>query len=92
MNATLTIPLQAAIEVATANGWTYNEATETECATVENTDGAIYIADADEPQATADMATVLASIMGNAVNIFAGETVPYTTVSVEVTTGGVEAA
>lgn len=85
MNATLTIPLQAAIEVATANGWTYNEATETECATVENTDGAIYIADADEPQATADMATVLASI-------FAGETVPYTTVSVEVTTGGVEAA
>jgi len=81
VNATLTIPLEAAIEIATANGWTYTEATELNNAIITNADGAIYIADPDDPVQTAhDMGRVLANLMGNAVN-----TVPYTQVTVEVT-------
>lgn len=80
MTNTVTIPLDAALAIATANGWTYNEATETEWATVQNADGAIYIADPNERQAESDMARVLGTILRNAVN-----TVPYTTVAVEVT-------
>lgn len=60
MTATLTIPLQAAIEIATANGWTYTEGDEINYAMVTR-DGVQYIADADTPNT---MAGCLQDIFG----------------------------
>lgn len=68
MTNTVTIPLDAAIAIAMANGWDYDGAT------IQNADGAIYEAHPDF------LVKVLAMMFGNAVN-----TVPYTTVAVEVT-------